>query len=178
MHILIVSGKFSDDQIQNYEICNEIDFCLSRLISDEKLAVAVSKQYVKSIPIQNQIFCFETIERIQAYHKSILIRDDSIFAAVINEAINNLFNSGIIFKWLNEYRLEELVTTEEARMDDALIGIIVLIGAMLIMSCIAFYCEIVTFKKYREENPNNFWKYAEMLIDGKRHLFVLDQNFV
>lgn len=148
------------------------------MVSDEKMAVAVSKQYIQSMPIQNQIFCFESIERIQAFHKFILIRDDSIFGAVINDAIDNLFNSGIISKWLNDYRLEALVTTNEATMDDALIGIILLIGAMLIIPFIVFYCEIVTFKKCREENPNNFWKYTEMLIDGKRHLFVLDQNFV
>lgn len=142
------------------------------------MAVAVSKQYVESIPIRNQIFCFDTIERIQTRHKSILIRDDFIFRAVINAAIDNLFNSGIICKWLNDSRVAESLSTEEATMDDALIGIVVLVGAVLIIPFMVLCCEIVTFKKCRQEYPNKYWKYAEMLIDGKRHLFVLDQNFV
>lgn len=147
-------------------------------MSDGRIAVAVSKQFIESIPVQNHIFCFETIEIVQTFQKSVLIRDDLILRAEINNAINNLFSSGIIFKWLTDSRLEKLVTTEEATMDEALIGIFVLIGTIFILPFLVFYCEIVTFKRCRDQNSRHFWKYAEMLIDGKRHLFVLDQNFV
>lgn len=169
--------QFSDDQIQSYEICSEIDTCLNRLISDEKLAVAVSKQYVESIPIRSQFFCFETFARIQAHQKSILIRNDSIFIAEINMTIGNLFDSGIMFKWLKDFRLQEAVTNE-VEMANALYVIIVFVGVILIMPLLILCFEIVVFKKCREKNTRNFWKYAEWLIDGERHLFVLDQNFV
>lgn len=63
-------------------------------------------------------------------------------------------------------------------MENALYVIIVFVGAILIMPLLVLCFGMVVFKKCREENTRNFWKYAEWLIDGRRHLFVLDQNIV
>lgn len=90
------------------EKCENIDNCLNHLISDDHLAVGISREYVINHFNYDpeEIFCFDRSQHIESLQISIFARKESI--NLLNEEIRGYLEAGLISKWINDMKWKRL----------------------------------------------------------------------
>lgn len=169
--------QFSVDQMRSFEICEKINECLHRLEFDEKLAVASSRLHVKTIPFQQNIFCFSQLQNIQNNFISFMIRSDFPHRNQFDQIIKRIVASGLISKWKNDLEIyRELHISREVRTMN-----ITDLQIMFEMFCIATVASFVIVLlemfinyKVKSKNSMNFWKLLDKIICGKRCFLLLE----
>ena len=87
---------------QNYKTCLDMDKCLMELKSNDKLAVAISRQHAINarIPLNNDdMFCFAKADNIFSFSVVMLFKKDHHLLPSINTLIRRIAESGFILKW-------------------------------------------------------------------------------
>lgn len=94
---------------QRYRVCSNIDICLSELITNTKLAVALSRQHALNNRAvdKSHIFCFDRKHDIYSYSVSIIATYDFPLLSRIDYVIRLLYEGGLIFRWKEANPYEE-----------------------------------------------------------------------
>lgn len=167
--------KFSDDFLDNFIVCAEIDDCLNRLEIDYRFAVGVSRLHAKNyppIPFQ-KLRCFNEYESIYSYFIAMFVREDHPQLEQISRLTQRAFEGGLIVKWQKD---AQLVRKEITGFDVQQFGVQHMGAALLcfivclIFSIMAFVAEILVHRQVSKPNPSRFWIIYEMLIDNERYL--------
>lgn len=96
------SDKVSQHLRENYKPCLEMDKCLMKLKSDDKLAVAISRQHAINarIPLNDEdMFCFDKVNNIFSFSVVMLFKKDHHLLPAFNTLIRRIAESGFILKW-------------------------------------------------------------------------------
>lgn len=187
LNLLIFIKKFSQKQIRKFETCSDIDKCLQRLQYDDCLAVATSRLHMKTLPIQDRIYCFDRSQNIYDYSTVIMIRNNFPMKSQFIDVLDKILTAGLLVKWEKDLQRRPNITYThfEERvysMDD--FGIIALYLSLILVGSIgAFIAEfIVYYQKHSEGNAirhhyiNLFWDLSDKMICGKRHYFLLESS--
>lgn len=168
--------------LERFKICKDLDICLSWLHHNPTLAVAISHEHARNnrlIPY-SQIYCFEKSEVIYEYALKFLVHDKFPFLFKLNEFIRLTDASGIIKKWnSNRNTLIEFQHNEkyynQITIEHFFGGFVILSGILLLIISI-FILEIIVHKNVNKQNPSEFWRKIQMIIDTKRY-FCLENKF-
>lgn len=164
--------------MDSFEVCDEIDKCLQRLESDHYLAVATSRLHVQSLPLYKNIFCFDQSQYVHRYLNSFMIRSDFKVKSIFNHMIELAVTSGLVSKFKHDIRFYHKTTTLSDEFDGLhwrefsffvyLINLPIIISAIIVI-----LIEMVIFKKSHSLNANNYWKFLDKLICGRRCFCLL-----
>lgn len=173
-HLTAEKFHFSQKQLQNYHICNEIDKCLHELEFNKKLAVAVTRQQIMASTIQNSIYCFDSIESIFSYSTVFLLRTNLPFAFEFNLILNRLTAAGIIAKWQQDFQFKQQENIE-IEYEYANFGGIFLLFGLALISCVGVAIfEQIVYRKSNNTRAYRFWKLFDKIIDDNRYIFILN----
>lgn len=167
--------------LQKFNICENLDVCLKRLDSNQRLAVAISLEQAQSSRYASKIYCFRKSDAFLAYSLQILVRKDFPFLEELNKFINAASASGLIEKWQtdNKARCDFKYPTDrfhQMTMDNFVTFFILWIS-LAIVPCFVFVLENVIFYMTHKQNPTKFSHYLELWIDGDRHFLLDDIRF-
>lgn len=164
-------------------MCNDLIVCLNQLNSNSKLAVATSREFVRSAPkkMNFQFYCFAKPEIISAFPLKFFLHKNFSYAEELNDFIKAASVSGLIEKWRSDIRTQfkehTQGTGEFGRLTfDNLSGALLIIALLFLFSISIFFLEIVVHKQVRAPNATRFWKITEMIIDPDRH-FMLETKW-
>lgn len=160
-------------------MCPDIDECLSQLVQNDKLAVAVSREHAfnnHAMSTEN-IHCFKDIEHFSAYAVTIFIPHDHHFPSEINKCIQWAFESGLIKKWSSDSKIRYKHRSKKNARPAVLtvehfFSAFVLFFMFISFAISAFIAEHIIYRKVRRPNPAHFWLYADMFINGDRHFLL------
>lgn len=96
------SDKLAELLGDNYKACFEMDKCLLELKTNDKLAVAISRQHAGNarIPLDNDdMFCFDKANNIFSFSVVMLFKKDHHLLPAVNTLIRRIAESGFILKW-------------------------------------------------------------------------------
>lgn len=168
--------QFHNEQMEKFEIIDDIDRCLDRLKFDDKLAVATSRFHVKTTP-HEKIDCFDQSQNIHNYLNTFMIRSDFPKKKLFNDVLKHVVSSGLVPKWkkdLQFYRETETTTSVKSIRN----GIMVRQGIMFFsVSISTFIVEIIIHRKAHSNNASFFWKFLDKVIYGQRCFFLLQKNW-
>lgn len=169
---------------KNFEICIQIDECLTRLKYDVKLAVAASRLHALNTPAvsQSEIYCFPRSRNIYSYSVAMNIKLDFHLMPAINYNIRQLFEFGLIERWhklsqaiaANE-EIKKILNSAASGKDSSLVVLTVphIMGAVLIMSfghilaSIAFIAEFLTNRYVKKRNCSKLWIILNAFLSPK-----------
>lgn len=186
--IFISLYQFTPEQIHNFETCTDIDECLQRLQDDHQLAVATSRLHVKTLPMHDNIYCFDRFENIYDYSSVIMIRNNFPLKSRFVNVLDMIIAAGFIAKWEKDFLLHSnhtrVLVFEDRSISMADLGVIVLyISLLMFLSLVAFFAEFVIYYQNRsgenaERNSyiNSFWDFLDKAICGRRYFFLLGQT--
>lgn len=171
--------------MNRFELVENPEHYLKQLDWDDELAVAVCHQITLSpIKIGNNrfdpkkmIYCFDPENSIHEYSIKILMQRNFSLINQLNEFILFASESGLITKWLVDYRS---LTVKESSAKfaifkaEALIVQLCISFGMLVMAFIVVILEKIVHKMVQAENGIPFWYYLEILIDPYRHFLLQD----
>lgn len=166
--------------MRNFEKCHDIDECLLRLKSDDKLAVATSRLHVTMLNLQETIFCFDRSQNIHDYSKTFMIRNDFKMRRQFIDMFKQLITTGLISKWQKELKIhrklsKNLLNYHSIGMKDffsVFIPVFLIIGASVPM--ILF--EHFVHHKVNCVRPHRRWIWLDKVIWGQRCFFLLDSG--
>lgn len=168
--------------LEGFEICNDLDICLSWLQHNAKLAVAVSHEHARNnrlIPY-SQMYCFENSEAIYEYALKFLVRDKFPFLLELNQFIRLADAGGLIRKWnSNRSTLIEFQHNEKYYNQitiEHFFGFFFLLSGILLFAFSIFILEIIVHKNVNKPNSKKFWRNIQMIIDSKRY-FCCENKF-
>lgn len=159
-------------------MCTEIDKCLHRLEFDEKLAVATSRYHIKSMPLQQNIFCFDQSQNIHNYLNTFMIRNDFPMKHEFDNILKRIVTSGILSKWRRDLQLYRVSVQFFFEIDS--LNLIefsyafILLGPFLIVTVFILIVEFHIYKRANSVNTTNFWQFLDKIICGKRCFFLLE----
>lgn len=164
--------------MDTFEICDEIDVCLNQLDSDRNLAVATSRLHVRSLPLYENIFCFDETQNVYSYLNSFMIRSDFKDKSSFNHMIELAVASGLASKLKNDIRFHTKITTLSGqfgsiRLNDFYFFLCLINLPILILANLVLLTEKLIFKKSHSVNGRSFWKFLEKLICGHRCFCLL-----
>lgn len=160
------------------EICPNINICLEQLVLSDQpdVAVATSHLHVYSVVQTSKIFCFDYPENLFSYLLTIQIRKDLPLIMSINSEIDKIVEAGFVSKWINNYKMKKSI--DESSLESfslrELFGLFIIPVLLLLMSIVLAVVEQIIYKNANTPNTHWFWKLASDIIDGKRHLFILN----
>lgn len=164
--------------IGSFEICKDLDICLSWLHDNPTLAVAVSHEHARNnrlIPY-SQLHCFENSDAIYAYAPKFLVSTKFPFHNELDKFIRSADASGLIRKWNSNRNLLIEVQHDEKYYNEITIehffGGFVILGAIIFVTFFIFILEITVYKKMNKPNSCAFWRKIEMIIDSKRYFYL------
>lgn len=155
-----------------------MNFCLSQLSQNHKLAVAVSREQVQSTYRSTtcQLHCFTNAEIIYDYALKFLVNKNFPYLNQLNEFIKTASEAGLIEKWQSKGSSQSYVEQGADPYDQLTMGnlyafniciCIIWIGIILLFSF-----EILVHKQVRKPNASRVWRLVEMAIDPDRHVFT------
>lgn len=175
------SNHFPAPMIEQFRICPDSDDCLAQLVADDRLAVAVSKLHaMNSRRVRsNQIHCFDKREQIVEYPISVLIAAGNPWTGRINELTRWASEGGLVRKWCTDSATNRRKHYSNRNGPEVLTIGHVFIGlclylVMSIISVGAFAVEHIIHRRLQSSNAGRFWRWADKLIDGKRHYLLPD----
>lgn len=167
--------QYSWYQMQQFNICKEIDDCLTRLQFTEQLAVATSRRHALSLNLLD-VYCFDRSQDIQTYLNSFLIRTKCKHRTEIDSTMKRIIMAGLVTKWQKDFKkpMRQAENTRSVGIMklDNLNGFIYLFGLMFGIITLIFFLEILIFKKSHSRRANRYWKFAHMLINTKRYFKI------
>lgn len=162
--------------LRNFKLCENLDVCLSRLLREPKLAVAISYEHAQNshLILSTDIYCFERSEIIYDYALKFLVRKDFGHLHQLNAFIKAASSSGLIEKWRLDNRIKSQVengkTSYFKTMNmDELQGYFVVCAIMVTVNFVVFLLEKYIHNKVREPNHSRLWNIVEMIINPDRH---------
>lgn len=166
--------QLSTAQMESFiESANSSD-CLNRLERNEDMAVAVSRQYARASA--RKIFCFGKSNNIRNFSVALLMRANRVQIPEWNQLILRAMQAGLIGKWSSDQGIH---VAEEERVIGTALGIDHFYGGLsfcilfLFAAIFAFIFEVIVHRKLQRENRHRFWRTADWVIDGQRHLLKL-----
>lgn len=179
---LTFAHQFSEEEYQRIEKCEDVKICLDNLKCDNQLAVAVSQLYLKTLPFQSNIFCFNSDKKFSKFPATFMIRRDFRFRKEFENVFKSIHAAGLIPKWEKDYRNKENRDSNENIVEpltiDSFRSVFVILIGLLFAAVISRILEEIIFKASHEQHAHPFWKLADKLIDGERHFLLLDnQNY-
>lgn len=145
----------------------------------EDLAVAVSRLNARAIISDHAVFCFSRSNNIRNYSVSLFARENRVHIREWNELIQQAIEGGLIDLWSgerrNKSRRDSYVAFRPLKIHH-LYGFF-LIGLFLWIAAVSsFILELIIHRKLKCNNPHRFWKLADWLIDGRRHMMKLNRT--
>ena len=171
--------QYSQEQLQNFEVCDDIDECLNRLEFDDKLAVATSRYHIEAMQQQQNIFCFEPSQNIYNYLNTFMIRNDFPMKREFDEILKRIITSGLLSKWqkdMRHYRASIELNTQWKILNFGELTYAFTMFVGLIAALMALIAEIYIYKKANSVNATNYWKFWDKIICGKRYYFLLESR--
>lgn len=168
---------YPSEVVSNFKTCGDLALCLSRLNSNSRLAVAISREYAHNNHLirSSQFYCFES-ENIYEYDLTFLIRKESPFSEVLNKFIQRAIESGLMKKWRsgsqNRVTNKYIDKTGVYLSSKSFFGMLSIWGYLIITSIVAFMFEKFVYFKINAPNSSYIWKFVEVFFDGKRHFWV------
>lgn len=153
---------------------------MQRLKTDDRLAVATSRLHMKTLPIEEDIYCFDRIENIYDYSSAFMIRRNFSRKSKFNRVFDHILASGLIPKWDKDLQRRPnatmVVPVERVySLDD--FGPVVMYLLLIVLAGIAAFCaETIIYYRSHSVNTNRFWNLMEKWICGKRYYFLLSEN--
>lgn len=183
MNFWFNSQTYSSETIENFVVCDDLDFCLDQLNWNSALAVAIFFEHARnhlSGP-DSQIYCFKNSEIISEYSLKFFVHDDFPYLNELNEFIHLTSASGLIEKWRSNKQMLNQSFTYKRKIHNRLVlynflGIFYVGAVMGIIVISTFFLERFVYTKVRTANTFRFWKIIEMMIDPNRH-FLLEKRF-
>lgn len=178
---MIFIKKYSQDQIDAFHICENIDECLKSLYWNEneyEWAIGASRLNIVNSPFysSSKFFCFDQTQHIGNYFVSLKMQMHFENKSEVNKIIRYLTEGGFFIKWHRENirrRISENPFTDSQFITmDQLWFWVVIVGIGWFLSILTFYLEILVHKKLRDENGQQWlWINLEHVCDGYRHRF-------
>lgn len=154
-------------------MCANFSHCLNQLEQIDDLAVAISRQHARATTSARDIFCFSRSNNIRNYSVALLTRDNRLQLREWNKIIQQSIEAGLIEKWscarCNKPKMESGAVYNPLECDRFYGGILLCLISMFIATTILIL-ERIIHQKLREENVHRFWKTADWIIDGRRHM--------
>lgn len=159
----------------NYKPCYEMDKCLLEIKSNEKLAVAISRQHAMNakVPItEEDMFCFEKADNIFSFSVEMLFKRDHHLLPSVNTLIRHISEFGFILKWKRDAEYEKLKEVVMRHREKAanrnqainitqLFGLFALAGAGLLIATIVFIVEWIVYYLAHKKGNKFVRKYIE-----------------
>lgn len=161
----------------NLETVNGTEASL-KVIADEQYAALLSSFDARQVDQESDVRCLGKSQMFYSYPIALFIRNDSTLIKPINKIIRRATEAGLVNVWLNR-----LLRERKAKKADLVIGpielshlsFIFLLGTgFILLALISFIGEIRIFKRSHAPNAARIWRWLEIFIDGKRHLFVFN----
>lgn len=174
-----------------YKACFEMDKCLMEIKTNDKLAVAISRQHAINARIklnQDDMFCFDKANNVFSYSVVMLFKKDHHLLPSVNILIRRIAESGFILKWKADS--EYLKFTEDLRQRDPhenaepiniehLLGSFALIGVGILLSIVGFLYEWLVYYLAQKRKIKFVQKYIEshLLYARKSRLAFKSKSF-
>lgn len=169
--------------IENFEICTNLDFCLSQLEWKSKLAVAISREhaYNNQLISASKFHCFKNSEIIYGYSLKFLIREDFKYLNNLNKFIQMASTAGLVERWRTESQIRSKYKhiekiygflTFENFYVPYIEWFVLEISVTLIL-----LLELLVHRKVRQANHSRIWTLIEMFIDPFRHFWLENKSF-
>lgn len=172
------SIQFPHEQLNSFEVCDDIDKCLNRLKFDDKLAVATSRLHIQAMPLHQRIFCFDRSQNIYSYLNSFKIRMDYPKRHDIDKILKEITTAGLVSKWQKDIR--RYIKSKKRHSDVHSINItdfyFAFLFAMLLtnLSISAILIEFIIYYKVNSSRSKHYWQFWDKFISGKRYFLLLE----
>lgn len=161
--------------IEKFQICDDINSCLSQLDRNAKLAVAISRERTLDLKSSSK-FCFEYPETIYEYPMSFSVRQHFPYLRELNRFIQMASAGGLIMKWRVDNQIQAHYNNKENTYQNFTMGnyygFFIIWGIIFLIDFGILLLEIFVHKKVRMSNPSRFWIIVEMVIDSDRHFWL------
>lgn len=164
--------------LANFEICNNLDLCLSQLHRNSNIALAISREHAyKSKSESNfEFYCLKE-EFIYEYALKFLVRKDFCYIKELNKFIQMANSGGLIEKWhSNVQNRTRFVKYEETQFKQMkminVIGLYCVWWILQILTIISIFWERLVYRMVRSSKSSKFWIISEMAIDPRRYFFL------
>lgn len=164
------------DHSRNIEIGINEDF-LNRISNDNDIVFMVSKIYLKSKKLSNNIYCIEDKQRSQLFI-TMFIENNLFNEYPFNNIIQYIIEAGIIEHWKSlamiKYKnVDNYVYEMNMLTLDDLSGAFVMLMIGTIVSCTIFLFECYVFRKCKTNvKHKQLWIFFSKIIDSNRYIFV------
>lgn len=156
-----------------------MSICLNQLNQKRELALAISREHVRSSHLNSQTFCFGNSDNIYEYALKFLVRKDIPYLKKLNEFIQLASARGLIEKWhshnnrkIQHSKKYNNISSRQLKIDHFK-GVMIIYSVIMGFLFLTLYSERLIHKKARQPNPWRFWLIAEMFIEPHR-LFWLE----
>lgn len=155
--------------------------CMEKLEQSDDTAVAISRYYIRDSLYRRSAYCFRDSANIRSNLVMLKMRETGIRHGEWNRMIQRISEAGLIAKWS---RIVGTSTKNSNEMDlgaglmkmEHLIGILGCFVACWILAFFVAFLEYIIDYKMKRPNHHRLWNLADMLIDGRRHLFTFNRN--
>lgn len=179
-----IRDEFPPAMIERYRVCPNLDDCLAQLVADDRLAVAISRQHARNsrrVPKQ-KIYCFDRREQIMDYPVSAWLPADDPWIERFNERFRWALEGGLLAKWRSDSQTPQQIKHSTAKGPEVLTMEHLFTAAVLyitffVLSIFILSLEHLINYHMRKPSPSRFWRWADMMIDGKRHFLMPDMFF-
>lgn len=123
-----------------------------------------------------EMFCFGRSNNICNGSVALLMRQGPARIHEWNELISRIIEAGLMGKWARDQRKKNAEESQMAGTPMRLQHFYGGFGLCLffwIIAIIVFILELIIHQNLKGENPHRFWKTADWVIDGKRHMLKL-----
>lgn len=163
--------------IDDFEVCNNLDLCLSQLHRNSKVALAISNEHAyKSYSESNYEFYCLKEDFIYEYSLKFLVRKDFRYLNELNKFIQMTSSGGLIRKWHSNGRTRTHLKHRGKQFEQLkwinFIGLYCIWWILQIVIIISMFWERLVYKKVRSSNKSKFWIISEMAIDPDRYFWL------
>lgn len=155
---------------------NDSSECLHELEWNNKLAVAISRELsISSKEVgSDSVYCFDFPNNIYENSINMLLHKNFPHSDDLNRFIRFARESGLILKWLNQYRSynRQFQSTYTALRLETIIILLALIGCMIFLATGTLIFERIVNRKVQTPNSKRFWQYSQVIIDPYRHFLL------
>lgn len=175
----------STDLLRRFELSENPYEHLQHLKWNDKLAVAVSLQKMKSekLMLKFDVYCFKEPNQIYGYPLKILAKKDFPFLSKLNNFISMASESGLISKWLegcgsqSMFEKKPLYEYMEVKFE-MLMSFVAILVSLQVFALLIGVLERAAYKKVYVEKNNSFWRYVEIWISPDRCFSVAENEFL
>lgn len=172
---LIERKQLTQEQIDEFFVCNDPRACMEVLKQSENVAVAVSRQFIRTKYYDENVFCFA--RNIRSNLIALKMLKTRLQINEWNKSIRQIVESGLIHKWLHSTtrKTKEIVTNTQSQVEHYLGLLCFTVGGIGIASIVAIVEQIIHLF-VRRHNHHRYWDVANWVIDGKRHKCIFNQR--